>query len=267
MSAFKPRAICVAGTGRLNREVRRSEARSYEVAPGVYRLGTRWANFYLVLDGPGLTVIDAGYPRYVGQLEQAVAALGKTVRDIAAVIVTHHHVDHAGTAEAIRSRADARIFVHERDAAIVRGERASHPPTGFFREAWRPSMIRYLLHTLGAGGARYRAVADVTTWGEDRLLDLPGRPRLIPTPGHTAGHTAVLLAERGTLFVGDAMVNFDYATGERGLRLHRFNEDRKEAVTSLARLEGLEPEVVLFGHGDPWRGDLGQALKTVRASS
>jgi hypothetical protein len=46
----------------------------------------------------------------------------------------------------------------------------------------------------------------------------------------------VLLEERGVLFSGDPMVNFDYATGERGVKLHRFNEDRDGAMASLERL-------------------------------
>jgi glyoxylase-like metal-dependent hydrolase (beta-lactamase superfamily II) len=125
-------------------------------------------------------------------------------------------------------------------------------------------MIGYLLHSARVGGARYRDVKSVTTLDGERSFDLPGRPRVIPTPGHTAGHCSVLLEERGVLFSGDAMVNFDYATGERGVKLHRFNEDRDGAMASLERLEGFEPEVVLFGHGDPWTQGLDRAIGIIR---
>jgi glyoxylase-like metal-dependent hydrolase (beta-lactamase superfamily II) len=235
-----------------------------EVAPGVYRLGSRWVNFYLVVEGEDGLLMDSGYPGYFQQLQATVPTLGVGLGGIRAVIVTHHHVDHAGTAEAVRSRAGATVFVHADDAPRVRGERPSHPPHGFWREAWRPSMIGYLLHSARAGGARYRPVAAITTPDEDEEHDFPGRPRIIPTPGHTAGHCSVWLEERGVLFSGDAMVNFDYATGERGLRLHRFNEDREEAMASLGRLHGLDVETVLFGHGDPWSGSLARALETAR---
>ncbi|MGH3032160.1 MAG: MBL fold metallo-hydrolase [Gaiellaceae bacterium] len=235
-----------------------------EVAQGVYRLGSRWVNHCLVVDGPGAILVDAGYPGYLGQLEPAIAALGRRLEEIEAVLVTHHHVDHAGTAEAVRSRAGADVFVGAGDAPIVRGERPSHPPSGFYRQVWRPSMIAYLLHTVRAGGARYRSVSEVTTLQDDGRLDLPGGPRVVYTPGHTAGHCSVLLEERGVLLTGDAMVNFDYATGRRGLKLHRFNEDREGAMASLGRLDGLDAEIVLFGHGDPWPGGLGRALEIVR---
>lgn len=234
------------------------------VAEDVYRLGTKWANFYLVGDGAEWTLIDAGYPRYVGQLEQALRALGSSLDAIRGVLVTHHHVDHAGTAEAIRSRSSATVFVHESDAGIVRGDRRSHVPPGFYRHSWRPSMARYLAHTVAVGGARYRAVSSVQPLGTEQTLDLPGAPRVLHAPGHTAGHCCVVLADRGVLFAGDALVNFDYATGERGLRLHRFNEERPSALSSLALIETIDADVVLFGHGNPWHSSPKQAVDLAR---
>jgi glyoxylase-like metal-dependent hydrolase (beta-lactamase superfamily II) len=235
-----------------------------EVAEGVYRLGTKWANFYLVAGDDEFTVVDSGYPRYFAQLSAVLGALDRPLDAIRGVIVTHHHVDHAGTAEEVRATTGATVFVHPADAPIVRGDRPSHPPQGFYRQSWRPSMMRYLGHSAVAGGARYRPVSAVEALSEDKILDLPGRPRVIPTPGHTAGHCSVVLEERGVLFSGDAMVNFDYASGADGLNQHRFNEDRARALASLERLDGVDAELVLFGHGDPWREGSRQALRIVR---
>jgi glyoxylase-like metal-dependent hydrolase (beta-lactamase superfamily II) len=237
-----------------------------EAAPGVHRLGTKWANFYLVVEDGEAVLVDAGYPSYWKQLA-AVEGLGKALDMIAAVIITHHHVDHTGAAEAVRSRCGAEVLVHPEDAPMVRGDRRSHVPPGFYRQSWRPSMARYLTHTVAAGGAQYRAVASVRPTPGDAVLDLPGRPRVIHTPGHTAGHCSVFLEERGVLFTGDAMVNFDYATGEHGLKQHRFNDDRELALASLDRLEPVDAAVLLFGHGDPWTQGLSSALEIVRAKA
>lgn len=234
-----------------------------EVAEGVYRLGTKWANFYLVVEGGDAVLIDAGYPGYVRHLDALLTAIDRPVNAVAAVIVTHHHVDHAGTAEYVRSRG-ARAFVHEADAAKVRGEQRSHVPPGFYRQSWRPSMARYLVHTVAAGGARNRRVADIELLRGDQRLDLPGRPLVFHTPGHTAGHCSVLLPDHGVLFTGDAMVNFDYAAGVEGLALHRFNEDRPQARLALDRFQSLDADLVLFGHGDPWRQGLQSAIRVVR---
>jgi glyoxylase-like metal-dependent hydrolase (beta-lactamase superfamily II) len=70
-----------------------------EIAEGVYRLGTSWVNFYLVAAEAEFTLVDAGYPGYWKYLSAALAALGARPDAIRAVIVTHHHADHAGTAE------------------------------------------------------------------------------------------------------------------------------------------------------------------------
>ncbi len=107
------------------------------------------------------------------------------------MIVTHQDVDHAGTAEVVRSRAGAAIYVGAEDAPLVRGAYPSHPPHGSWRESWRPSVVGYPLHGASVGGARYRPVATVTTPDEDGPLDVPGRWTCrgeSPTPGHTAGH-------------------------------------------------------------------------------
>lgn len=125
-------------------------------------------------------------------------------------------------------------------------------------------MLGYLLHTARAGGAGYRPVTQFSASSTDQVLDLPGRPRVVHTPGHTAGHYSLVLEDRGILFSGDAMVNFDYATGARGLRLHRFNEDRERAISSLDRLDPSDVETVLFGHGHPYTDGSRRAVETVR---
>lgn len=125
-------------------------------------------------------------------------------------------------------------------------------------------MIGYLLHSALAGGAGYRPVAEFSALSADHSFDLPGRPRLVHTPGHTAGHYSLVLEERSVLFSGDAMVNFDYPSGARGLRLHRFNEDRERALSSLSQLESFDVQTVLFGHGHPHTDGSRSAVEIVR---
>jgi glyoxylase-like metal-dependent hydrolase (beta-lactamase superfamily II) len=235
-----------------------------EVAEGVYRLGTRWINFYLVREGGEFTLVDAGYPGYWRYLVDSVRALGTSPEAIQAVIVTHHHADHAGTAERLRSTGGARVLAGEGDAWIVAGRYPSHASPGFYRQcSRRVSGIRFLAHSATAGGARYRPVATVETVATEQTLELPGRPRLIRTPGHTAGHLSVALEDRGVLLTGDALANFDYVSGKQRLGLHRLNDDREVALRSLSRLDGVGADIVLFAHGEPWTDGLVRALQIV----
>jgi glyoxylase-like metal-dependent hydrolase (beta-lactamase superfamily II) len=236
-----------------------------EVAKGVYRLGTRWINFYLVAEQSEFTLVDAGYPGYWKYLSAAIDALGAGLGAIRAVIVTHHHADHAGSAERLRSTAGSRVLVGEADAWIVAGNYPSHASPGFYRQAsLRPSGIRFLAHSALAGGAKYRPVQSLETLEQDQTLDLPGRPRVIHTPGHTAGHYSVALRERDVLLSGDALATFDYVTGKHGLGLHRLNDDRETALASLDRLDAVDAKIVLPAHGEPWTGGSSRALEIAR---
>jgi glyoxylase-like metal-dependent hydrolase (beta-lactamase superfamily II) len=237
-----------------------------EVAEGVYRLGTRWVNFYLVAEGAEYTLVDSGYPGYWKYLSAAIDALGRSPAAIQAVIVTHHHADHAGTAERVRSSGGARVMAGEGDAWIVAGKYRSHASPGFYRRCFiHASGLRFIAHSAVAGGARYRPVQSVESLKEEEAtLDLPGRPRVIHTPGHTAGHYSVALPERGVLLAGDAVATFDYVTGKRRVGLHPLNDDRDIALASLDRLAAVDAETVLPAHGDPWTGGLRRAIEMTR---
>jgi glyoxylase-like metal-dependent hydrolase (beta-lactamase superfamily II) len=214
------------------------------------------------------TLIDAGYPGYWKHLEGAIGEIGTSIEAIRAVIVTHHHADHVGTAERLRSSAGARVLAGEGDAWIVAGKYPSHASPGFYRRcSWRRSGLGFIVHSAAAGGAKYRPVRHVELLKDDQTLDLPGRPHVVHTPGHTAGHYSVELRERGVLLSGDAMASFDYVTGKRRIGLHPLNDDHEIALASLNRLDPIEAEIVLFAHGDRWTGGLRRALEIVRAGT
>src|SRR5918994_4747198 len=90
-----------------------------EVAPGVHRLGNEMVNFYLVEADGGLTLVDAGLPAFLDELEELLRSRGRTVADIDALLLTHAHGDHVGIAEKVR-QAGVPVRIHERDAEQAR---------------------------------------------------------------------------------------------------------------------------------------------------
>jgi len=74
---------------------------------------------------------------------------------------------------------------------------------------------------------------------------------VLHTPGHTPGHCALLLEERGVLFSGDALVTLDSATGRTGPQPVRWNDDPEQERASFERLRALDVAVVYPGHGEP----------------
>src|SRR5205807_8154616 len=133
-------------------------------------------------------------------------------------------------------------------------------PINIVPEMWRPSLWRLLGSMLLAGGARPTKVEDAETF-EEGVLDVPGRPRVVPTPGHTPGHCAFHFEGHNALFVGDAMCTLNMVTGRTGPQLiaRPLNESNAGALRSLDAIEPIDAAVMLFGHGEPWRGGVGDA--------
>src|ERR671919_3122598 len=93
-----------------------------QVFEGVHRLESVYTNWYLVEQGGRLTVLDAGLPRDWRDFTSALTRLGHTPADVDAVLITHHHRDHAGNAEQLRL-SGAQVFSHPADAPYLRGEK------------------------------------------------------------------------------------------------------------------------------------------------
>jgi len=237
-----------------------------EVAERVHRLGDRYVNWYVIEDGGRLTVLDAGFPAHWPQLPALLDTIGKTLADIDAVLLTHTHADHLGSAERVRREAGARVLVHEAEAADARGHGRSPSPLGVAAALVRPFFLRYIVHIVRAGGLKIETIADVASFGDGDRLDVPGAPRVIHAPGHTPGTCVLHVEGRDALFSGDALVTLDTATGYVGpsLLTPPFVEKLDGALESLARVEATGAGTVLPGHGEPWRDGVAAAVAQAR---
>ena len=79
-------------------------------------------NCYLVSDGDGVTVVDAGLPRMWGQLPRVLAAIGHRSSNLRAVVLTHAHFDQVGFARRAGRELNVPVWVHRDDATL-----AAHP--------------------------------------------------------------------------------------------------------------------------------------------
>lgn len=238
------------------------------VAEGVHRIEDAFTNWYLVEEGSRLTVVDCGVPTSWGSLQSALSELGRSPGDIDAVVLTHAHFDHVGFAERARSELEVPVYVHENDAPLT-----MHP--------WRydhekPRLPYFLTQVkalpIVAALLRNRAfwpapIKQVTRYLDDTTLDVPGRPRIVPCPGHTLGHCALYLEDRGVLLAGDAFVMLDPYTARTGPRVvaRAATADSERAKRTLGALTATGAEIVLTGHGEAWTGGVGLAVEQARA--
>jgi glyoxylase-like metal-dependent hydrolase (beta-lactamase superfamily II) len=236
-----------------------------QIAPSIHRLGGGLVNSYLIEEAGEVTIVDAGVPGYWRDLPGELAAMGRTIDDVRALVLTHGHSDHIGFAERLRRERHVPVEVHEDDAALARGE-VPNPAKGLGPTRLRP-LLRFILWSAWRGGLRIPRIAEVATFGDGATLDVPGAPRVILVPGHTPGSAALHVPALGALFVGDALATESVTTGDLGPRIAPFTADAAEALASLDRLAGLDASLVLPGHGQAWSGGVDGAIRAVRSAA
>ena len=174
----------------------------------------------------GLLLVDTGFPGTLDQLTERLQSAGFGLADIATVLVTHQDGDHAGTLATIRERIEPFVVAHEAAAPVIDGRQTTRGPPD--EERYPPARVDLEL----SGGAT--------------LATKAGPARIIPTPGHTAGHVSVYLPEQRFLLAADALTaDADGLAGPRP----DVTEDMNEALTSVRRLASLDIAQTLCYHG------------------
>ncbi|PFG40945.1 glyoxylase-like metal-dependent hydrolase (beta-lactamase superfamily II) [Georgenia soli] len=241
-----------------------------DVGKGVHRLEHAYVNCYLIEDDDGrLTVVDAGLPAFWPLLGQALQELGRRPGDVAALVLTHAHFDHVGVARRLQERLGVPVWAHEKEQYL-----AAHP-YHYAHENMRgiyplryPRAARILGAMTWAGALTVKGVSATRSLEDGATLDVPGRPRVILSPGHTYGHCALHLPDRDVLITGDALVTLDPYTAHTGPRIiaGAATADSAMALESLDLLAATGAGTVLPGHGEPWLEGIGSAVVAARAA-
>ena len=240
-----------------------------DVAPGVHSVEEADTNWYLVEDDARLTVVDTGFPRSWRSLEAALDELGRSPRDVAAVVLTHGHFDHMGFAERARAELGVTVWLHEREVEVARHPwRYDHERSRLSYAVRHPNFPRRFAAMGLAGALWVKGLRGGRTFAAGEELDVPGRPRAVFSPGHTHGHSALDLPDRGVLLAGDAIVTLDPYTGAKGPRIvaGAATADSARALASLDALAATGADIVLTGHGEPWAGGIAAAVEHARAA-
>ncbi|MFF5184669.1 MBL fold metallo-hydrolase [Streptomyces sp. NPDC000345] len=238
------------------------------VADGIHLVHGSHTNWVILSDGDAVTLIDTGYPGDRQQLLDSLAAVGSSPEAVTAVLITHAHNDHLGSAEHLRAVYGTPVLLHEAEVPHARRDFLQQVTVGeVLRNAWRPGVLPWTVHVLRRGGTEQHPVTAPEAFPvTDAPLDLPGRPVPVHTPGHTVGHTVFHLPDAGMVISGDALVSGHRTSRLRGPQLlpDMFHHERARAVASLDVLETLDADVLLPGHGPVHRGSVKAAARQAR---
>ncbi|MGC9953668.1 MAG: MBL fold metallo-hydrolase [Rhizomicrobium sp.] len=239
----------------------------WEIAPDVYCLGPQGrtqTNVYLVRGGSSWMLIDTGWAEDGSRIKKAAESLFGADTRPAAIMLTHGHPDHGGSAPQLARTWECPVYVHPAELPLVAGDFSA------ITKYAGPLDIWFILPLMRLMGRRRREAMLLRSSLKDvvRALgpnpEIPGLPgwTWIPTPGHTPGHVAFFRTSDRTLITGDAVVTVKL-NSVSGLLLQRQGLSGppwytswswpgvKESVATLAR---LEPNVLAPGHGAPMTG-------------
>ncbi|OUE10454.1 putative metallo-hydrolase YflN [Clavibacter michiganensis] len=164
-----------------------------DVAPGIHLLAHAYVNAYLVEDDDGVTLVDTAFPDTWPHLLRSLAAIGRTPDDVRAVVLTHGHFDHVGSAARAARELGVPVHVHPDDAGIARHPYSYRRERTPFAYPLRHGRAIPVVAAMAAAGALRVEGVDGTADIAAGPLEVPGRPIAIPTPGHTDGHVALHL--------------------------------------------------------------------------
>jgi glyoxylase-like metal-dependent hydrolase (beta-lactamase superfamily II) len=212
---------------------------------------------YLLTGHYGLGLVDVGSGASVEQVLSGVRAAGFDPEDIAHLVLTHVHLDHAGAAGAlVRRIRGARVYVHSLGAPhLVDPSRLLSSASRIYGDA-----TPRLWGTMEpVPEERIHVVED-----EETIRVGSRELQALYTPGHAIHHLAYFDSRKNELFAGDVagvrIQGSDFVrppTPPPDLNLEHW-------YASIDRISGLHPEILYLPHYGRFVGEVKLHLAELR---
>ncbi|MBS2021281.1 MAG: MBL fold metallo-hydrolase [Deltaproteobacteria bacterium] len=257
--------------------------------PGLERLGVKRvpvpvpfieaggpANVYVIEeDGGGLALFDAGIGTADGEaaLLAGFRELGRDLKEVRRIFVSHGHIDHYGYARATQELSGAPVFAHPRDHDKITWRNLRDEPVEryvqYLVRLGAPAELQSRIREMVARTDRYaRPVENVEPLTPGTTLKFARfQAEVVHMPGHTPGLVCLWDQEHKVLFSDDHLLEavspnplIDLEGGlEAGLDGDPGSERPRhralvEYLRSCAKVRELPIELVAPGHGAPFSG-------------
>lgn len=230
-------------------------AKPERVADGVWRIKggapVKFINVFLIEDGEGVTVYDAG----IRQMSQAIAASAAAIGPVKRVVLGNSHADHRGGAPGLGAPA----YCGAAERADAEGDGGRH---------------YFDFGKLGPAPLGFVTSRVMSSWdgGPVQIVDTlsEGDPvagfRVIEIPGHSPGTIGLWRESDRLVLSNDCFALFDARTtlaGRPRVPHEAFNFDTELARASVRKVAALEPATAWPGHYGPLTGDVRAQLEAV----
>lgn len=217
-----------------------------EIVPGIHRIdeasrNMAHSNVYLVIGNDGLFVVDTGTKGNADKIAEYIKKLGRQPTEVSTIILTHYHMDHAGSAKDLKEITGAKVAASQEDAKIISGAESYPKPKYFLMRA--ASLIK-----------APSVDVDIVLKEGDSI----GGLTVLSMPGHTAGSIMLLDTQKKVLFSGDTL---RYEKGKVSTGPEHFTWDSDKQKESLKRTATLDFEILLPGHNEPLVGNAAAAVR------
>ena len=220
-----------------------------KVAEGVYRVPARAANAYLVEAPRGLVLVDSGLPGSENGILKSIAKLGMKPSDLKLVLLTHRHLDHIGSAAALKKRTGAKLASHPFEKPYAAGTLVIQAPSAwslYGRVVRKLTTLEYWTLKLFRIIKFQTAHVDLAADEESVLEEVGLDGSVIWTPGHTKGSVTLFLNQSSVAIVGDLL------RARRGRLVEPLlMENIGQTEASVKRVLDLGPQIICPGHGKP----------------
>ena len=209
--------------------------------------GVNWVegvdcNVYVVEHDGKLVIVDSGSPRNEQKILACVTSLGYRPKDVTTIVLTHFHIDHAGSAKRLKELTGAKIAIHELDAPYISGKEEAPKSK---------SMMFRFEHSIVKSGSVEPDVILKHNREVDGLI-------VVHMPGHSDGNIALYDPQHKVMFTGDSI---RFMNGKILGPPEHYTQDAERAKESLGRLTGYTFEIMLGGHGEPLRPEADKKVK------
>lgn len=218
-----------------------------EIIEGIHRVdeassNLAHSNVYLVINEKDLVVVDTGMPGNAKKIVAYIQKIGHQPSEVSTIILTHYHIDHAGSVKDLKDLVNAKIAVGAGDKDFVSGDKPYPKPKNILARA-ASSFIKVAPVNV-----------DITLKDADRI----GSLTVIDAAGHTPGSIFLYDPQRKVLFAGDTL-RLDGDKVVAGPKQYVWDEEKEQQ--SIAKLATLDFDVMLPGHGEILKTNASNAVK------